>query len=50
MKFLPGPGGRRGDTLTFAITVPNGSDLKGQTERQRLIGQRYLKVCTTVRK
>jgi hypothetical protein len=43
VKFLPGVGTRRGETLTFNITVPNGSDLKGQTERQRLIGQRYLK-------
>jgi hypothetical protein len=43
VKFLAGADGRRGKTLTFNITVPNGSDLKGQTERQRLIGERYLK-------
>jgi hypothetical protein len=43
VKFLAWVGGRRGETLTFNITLPNGSDLKGQTERQRLIGERYLK-------
>jgi hypothetical protein len=43
VKFLAGADGRRGKTLTFNMTVPNGSDLKGQTQRQRLIGERYLK-------
>jgi hypothetical protein len=43
VKFLPGVGNRRGETLTFNITVPNGCDLKSQTERQRLVGERYVK-------
>ena len=43
VKFLPGVGNRRGETLTFNITVPNGCDLKNQTERQRLVGERYVK-------
>jgi hypothetical protein len=43
VKFLPGVGSRRGETLTFNITVPNGCDLKSQTERQRLVGERYVK-------
>jgi hypothetical protein len=43
VKFLPEPGTRRGKTLTVTITVPNGCDLKGRTERERLIGGKYLK-------
>ena len=43
IKFLPEPGTRRGKTLTVTITVPNGCDLKGRTERERLIGGKYLK-------
>jgi hypothetical protein len=43
VKFLPGVGNRRGETLTFNITVPNGCDLKSQTERQRLVGERFVK-------
>ena len=43
IKFLAGVGGPRGETLTFNITLPSGSDLKSQTERQRLIGERYVK-------
>lgn len=43
IKFLAGAGGRRGETLTFNITLPSGSDLKSQTERQRLVGERYVK-------
>lgn len=44
VKFLPGVGNRRGETLTFDITIPNGCNLKSQTERQRLLGSRYLKL------
>jgi hypothetical protein len=42
IRFLPG-GSRRGKTLSVTITVPNGCDLKGKTERERLIGDKYLK-------
>ena len=43
IKFLPGVGSPRGETLTFNITLPSGSDLKSQTDRQRLVGERYVK-------
>jgi hypothetical protein len=43
IRFLPGPDSPRGKTLPVTITVPNGCDLKGRTERERLIGGRYLK-------
>ena len=43
IKFLAGPGSPRSETLTFNITLPSGSDLKSQTERQRLIGERYVR-------
>jgi hypothetical protein len=42
IKFLPEPGTRRGKMLTVTISVPNGCDLKGRTERERLIGGKYL--------
>jgi hypothetical protein len=43
IKFLPGRGSRRGKTLPVTITVPNGCDLRGRTECERLIGGKYLK-------
>ena len=43
IKFLAGVGSPRGETLTFNITLPSGSDLKSQTDRQRLVGERYVK-------
>jgi hypothetical protein len=43
IRFLPGPDSRRGKTLPVTITVPNGCDLKGRTERERLVGGKYLK-------
>jgi hypothetical protein len=43
IRFLPGGGSRRGKTLDVTITVPNGCDLKERTERERLIGGKYLK-------
>ncbi len=32
----------RGKTLTFNLSGPNGCDLKGKTEKERLIGEKYL--------
>jgi hypothetical protein len=43
IRFLPGPDSPRGKTLPVTITVPNGCDLKGRTERERLVGGKYLK-------
>jgi hypothetical protein len=45
VTFLPGPGARRGPRLPITITVADrhGCDLKGRTERERLIGSKYLK-------
>ena len=43
IRFLPGPDSPRGKTLPVTITVPNGCDLKGRTERERVIGGKYLK-------
>ncbi len=42
IKFLPA--GRSGSQrcLTFKISVPHGSTLRSMTERERLIGERYL--------
>lgn len=36
-------GAGRGRVLPVTITVPHGSDLKDRTERERLIGSKYLK-------
>ena len=43
IRFLPGPDSPRGKILPVTITVPNGCDLKGRTERERLVGGKYLK-------
>jgi hypothetical protein len=45
IKFLPEPGHKRGKSLPITITVAarHGCDLKSLTERERLVGSKYLK-------
>jgi hypothetical protein len=42
IRFHPEPGSRRGKTLPLTVTMPQGCDLKERTERERLIGEKYL--------
>lgn len=41
--FHPDAGSRRGRTLPLTITMPHGCNLKDCTERERLIGEKYLR-------
>lgn len=43
IRFRPRPGVRGGRTLPVTITLPHGCNLKDRTERERLIGERYLR-------
>lgn len=43
IRFHPEPGNRRGRTLPLTITMPHGCDLKDRTERERMIGEKYLR-------
>ena len=43
IRFHPGAGSRRGRTLPLTITMPHGCDLKDRTERERMVGNKYLK-------
>ncbi len=43
IRFHPEPGSRRGKTLPLTITMPHGCDLKDRTERERMIGEKYLR-------
>lgn len=43
IKFQPRGDARRGRTLPLTITMPNGCNLKEQTEDEQLIGDRYLR-------
>jgi hypothetical protein len=43
IRFLPEPGSRRGKTLPVTITMPHGSDLKDRTDRERIVGNKYLR-------
>ncbi|MFO0991607.1 MAG: hypothetical protein U1E67_06720 [Hyphomicrobiales bacterium] len=43
IRFHPESGSRRGKTLPLTITMPHGCDLKDRTERERLIGEKYLR-------
>ena len=43
IRFHPEPGSRRGRTLPLTITMPHGCDLKDRTERERMIGDKYLR-------
>ena len=42
IRFHPDPGARRGKTLPLTVTMPHGCDLKERTERERLVGEKYL--------
>jgi hypothetical protein len=42
IEFYPRTGARRGKVLSFEITVPNKCSLKDHTEKERLIGEKYL--------
>ena len=43
IRFHPTGGSRRGRTLPLTVTMPHGCNLKDQTEREQLIGERYLR-------
>lgn len=42
VKFYPTEGEKRGKSLPVKITMPNRCDLKSRTEKERLIGDKYL--------
>ena len=43
IRFKPEAGATRGKTLPLTITMPHGCDLKDRTERERMIGEKYLR-------
>ena len=43
IRFHPTGGSRRVSTLPLTITMPHGCNLKDQTEREQLIGEKYLR-------
>lgn len=43
IRFRAVPGVRGGRTLPVTITMPKGCDLKDRTERERLVGEKYLR-------
>ena len=43
IRFKPEAGAGRGKTLPLTISTPHGCDLKDRTERERLIGEKYLR-------
>jgi hypothetical protein len=43
IKFHPDASSRRGRTLPLMITMPHGCDLKDRTERERMVGNKYLR-------
>lgn len=43
IRFHPTGGSRRGRTLPLTITMPHGCNLKDQTEREQMIGEKYLR-------
>ena len=43
IKFHPDGTSRRGRTLPLTITMPHGCDLKDRTERERMVGNKYLR-------
>lgn len=43
IRFRPTPGVRGGRTLPVTITMPQGCDVKDRTERERLVGEKYLR-------
>ncbi len=42
IEFYPLPAAKRGKILSFEITTPNKCSLKDHTEKERLIGEKYL--------
>lgn len=44
IRFLPEPGRRQGKTLPIKITGLHGCNLKGCTEQERLVGEKYLRL------
>ncbi|WP_138933494.1 hypothetical protein [Roseovarius arcticus] len=45
IKFHPKGDSRRCRSLTLAVTMPHGCNLKEQTEQEPLIGEKYLHRC-----
>ncbi len=43
IEFYPRAGAKRGKVLSFEITTPNKCSLKDHTEKERLIGEKYLR-------
>ena len=43
IRFHPEHGSRVGRTLPLTITMPHGCDLKDRTERERMVGAKYLR-------
>jgi hypothetical protein len=43
IRFHPDASSRRGKTLPLTITAPHGCDLKDRTEKERMIGEKYLR-------
>ncbi|MBF0181923.1 MAG: hypothetical protein HQM03_18045 [Magnetococcales bacterium] len=42
VRFHPEKGGRQGKVLTIRLALPNGCNLKGTTDKERLICEKYL--------
>jgi hypothetical protein len=49
IRFHPDTDSRRGRTLPLTITMPHGCNLKDQTEREQMIGEKYLRRWDIVR-
>ena len=49
IRFHPEAGSGRGKTLPLTITMPHGCDLKDRTERERMIGDKYLRLWGMLR-
>lgn len=43
IRFHPNGESRRGRTLPLIVTMPHGCNLKDQTEREQMIGEKYLR-------
>ncbi len=49
VRFRPDRETRSGKSITLGITLPNGCDLKGRTEKERLICEKYLSLWGLVK-
>jgi hypothetical protein len=49
IRFHPERGSRRGKTVPVTISMPSGCDLKDRTERERMIGDKYMRRWGMVR-